>query len=115
MKQQIDPTSGSTPSVMVMNAMAKACPDHLDITKFFRMDGDAKEIAVEVEMLVNGVPVPFVETISEAWQALDAGLDSSIREKAVELIKGTKLQALLYQLEMAEWAIEEEIKKVLPT
>lgn len=109
MKEMIDPVANNTPSVMLVNAMSAACGKD-DLVKLFGLT-PSKDMRVEVELFVNGVPVPFMQTMTEAWQVLSDQLERNIREKALELVKGTKLAELMGTLENAHWAIEEEMRK----
>lgn len=71
---------------------------------------EGEELAVEVEMKINGVPVSFKDSFEELWDRMTSGYDQHVLEKAKELVSGTRLGRLQEIIERFEWELENEVE-----
>jgi polysaccharide deacetylase 2 family uncharacterized protein YibQ len=113
MSEQFNVGYSDTPSVMLLNAMAALAPDNGDIQSIFNLKyGDGK-CMVDLELSVNGVVIPFKESIQDAWKALEATLDEEILKRAMELVSKSRLDKLQMALDNVEWQIEDALRAAL--
>ena len=112
MIEKVDPVSGTSSSILLLNAMAKMAPSSVEIAEIFGLErGDAR--AVSVELIVNGVSVPFAATVEDAWHAMAQRIDTMVTEKALELVSKARLDKLMCALDDAEWQIEKALEEAI--
>lgn len=111
MSEKVDPTESNAASILLINAMALLAPD--DFQELFDPQYVGGTCSVDVELKVNGVVVPFAESVTNAWNILESSIDKHVKEKALELVSRAKLDKLLYALDNAEWQIENALEKAL--
>lgn len=70
-------------------------------------DGD-----VEVELTISGVSVPVIKVLESVWNSFKEVSDENVREAALKLIQGSKLEKLLNVIQQAEWKIEKELAQL---
>lgn len=110
MKQTVDALGHQDASVALLNALAAARgPGEDDIHLRFGMKMPCTD--VEVELLVNGISVPFVETLADSLRALNDAFSRKVREEALRLVGSARLEELRQALDHAEWAIEVALEK----
>lgn len=101
----------SPASILILEAMVSHVGNDGDIMKAF----GCTSADVDVQLLVNGVSVDIVKSLSEAWARLEAHFEERAKEKALEMIKGAGLKDMLDTIERAEWTIREKLEAVCPT
>jgi hypothetical protein len=113
--EAVDPTSYHTSSIMLINAMAALAGDKGNIAEIFKLEypPDAERPTVDVQLFVNGVSVPFKESIEDAWQQLEASIDREVHKRAMELLSRSRFDKLISALDNAEWQIEDALNKAL--
>jgi hypothetical protein len=68
------------------------------------------ELAVEVDLKINGVPVSFQKTCDEIWSRWEKQFDAEVLKKAKELVNSSRLSRLSEIISNAEWQLEQEIE-----
>jgi hypothetical protein len=114
--ETIDPLDPSAAGVLLMNAMGAAAQGtnfgDLFIAPYrSNPDNAGKPVRVQVVLTVNGVQVPYMETVNESWKALDAKLATMIEERAYELCTAAGLDELMNSIQRAEWDIKDALQR----
>jgi hypothetical protein len=113
--ESIDPLNRSAAGVMLMNAIAAAAEgtrfEEVFIDQWQR-EHPNEPVMVDVVLTVNGVQVPFLESVNDGWKTLEQQLDKMILEKAYELCTGAGLDSLMNEIQNAEWKIRDALSKV---
>ena len=113
MKQTIDILKKDDATVVLMNAMCEIL-GAADITTKFNIDPQGDLSKVEVEVKVNGVPVPFIEVLGAALDLAMDNLNREVKDKAIELLQGDDtLRSLQFEIENAEWRIRALLDKLM--
>jgi hypothetical protein len=71
-----------------------------------------KELEVEVDFRVNGVPLNFKKTVEELGARMESRFDEEVLKKAKELVNLTRFERLSEIINNAEYQIEQEIERV---
>jgi hypothetical protein len=108
--ERINVVAETAPSILILDAMSRHIKDEDFVDKFGGDHG-----VVDVQMFINGQPVAIAETLSEAWQRLEAHFEERAKEKAMEMISGAGLKELLETIERAEWTIRQKLEAACPT
>jgi hypothetical protein len=99
---------------ILMNAMSKHAGTK-DFLETYHMLNDGTGHVVDIEIRVNGVVVPFMESLKEGIDRIMKNMDEEVKKAAIEMIaKRPSLQNLVNELDNAEWVISkalEELKK----
>lgn len=114
MKDIINVLSNEPGAIILLNAMSElASKPNDDFLGMFNLKPEDPSTCV-VEVRVNGVLVPFMDSVNEALKQLVSDLDRAIEDRAVELIskKNGKLTRLLTALEDADYEIRDALKGV---
>ena len=110
MSEKIKIPGGSDASLIVFEAMVKSAgPAFME--RFAIVLPASGLPTVDVVMTVNGVDVPVVETLQEAWDRAAAEIDHLVEDRAVELVQGSGLADLLNTLRDSEWRIRDAISR----
>ena len=107
--ETINPADHSTVAIYLINTMSREAK-HVNLLEHFkikRVVGDA--VTVDVELLINGVPVDFQKSIEEMWERLSSRYNEDVLEKAKQMLSNTRLGKLNDLLDNATWQIEEEL------
>lgn len=102
--ENVDVTGEDAPARLILNAMATFVSDEDFAAKFA-----SKGKVCEVAMTVNGVPVPIVETLAEAWRRADAEIEDRARRRAIAMVTEAGLEPLAQALRDAEHSIREKL------
>lgn len=108
MTEKIDPLANNAASVMLINAMAMLAPN--DFQELFNPQYVDGKCTVDVQLTVNGVVVPFKESVEEGWKQLEASLSDEILKRAKELVSMARLDDVRMALDNAEWRIEAALE-----
>lgn len=102
MSETIDATSQEFPGFFVIAAitMANALGDKIISNP------------VEVMLLVNGVELPFVETINDIYQRMERQIDEQAREVAEKMVMEAGLDGVADVLREVEWKVKNTLSKV---
>lgn len=100
----------TTPSIMLLNAVCKRFPEDDWPDKISLKTGEQH---VEVKLTLNGVEVPFEDTVNEMWKQVNDDLDKRALEMVTRAIDGTDLENLFATVRRAEYEIEQAIKTSL--
>lgn len=103
MSEMIDATSHDFPGFFVIAALTRAKAVGGAIT------GDL----VEVSFTVNGVELPFAETLNDIYQRMERGINHKVQERAEKLIAEAGLDRLTEALREAEEAVTVAVKAAL--
>jgi hypothetical protein len=112
MSEIINPTEHSTASIFLINAMAKAVAPGGLFEHFKIPTNSGQPVEVEVELKINGVEVPFKETLNEMWDRMRSRYKEDILEKAHELISQSRFEKLNDLLADAEYNIKAELQEL---
>lgn len=114
--QPISRINWNTPmSVFLWEAMVRESNKGKDIDKVFGLEcptPKGKELEVEVDFRVNGVPLNFQKTVEELWGRMSKRFDDEVLQKAKELVNLTRFERLSEIINNAEYQIEQEIERV---
>lgn len=102
MSEYIDVTSREFPGFFLIAAItqAKAVGDKINSNP------------VSVTLLVNGVELPFTETMNDIYRRMEEQIDKQARELAERMVTAAGLEPLAEAIQKAEWEIKEAIAKV---
>lgn len=64
---------------------------------------------LEVQLLVNGLEVPFTATIEDLFSRMDLSIDRRAKRLATEMLSSSGLDGIRTVLEEAEWKIKNLI------
>jgi hypothetical protein len=67
---------------------------------------------VEVELLVNGVRLPFKSTLENLWERAEARLDMEARKLAEDMVTEAGLEGVAEALRDVEWKVKDALSKV---
>jgi hypothetical protein len=111
-----EPEPDGTAAVLIFNEMVRMLNKRDNIAVKFGLEDREKEDCnvVNVEMTVNGVPVDPIVALTECWTRMVQHYERDVADKAMEMLKATKLGSLLYILQDAEWRLEEELRSLFP-
>lgn len=108
MPETIDITKENPTAILLMNAFALL--PQMEQDEVLLMDNETRHM-VEVRVTLNGVEVPFVKALDEAFELVFANEDKRIEEKALDLLKARGLDNLVYALQQAEYQIEQAFEQ----
>ncbi len=112
--EKVNPVDHSTASILLINAMSKHCPNSVDMKEMFGIERPAEgPVMLDVELIVNGVSVPFKHTVEDVWRQLCDKRDEKLLEMAKKLVSSSALEPLMDALQTAQWDIEQALEKVL--
>lgn len=97
-------------AIVLWNTICADMP--ADIGKKFGIEPKGRDTEVNVQVLVNGVEVPFLEAVREAFRRHSLLYEQAVREAALKMLDGSSLYDLIHALQGAEWAIKEQIDKL---
>jgi hypothetical protein len=111
-----EPEPDGTAAVLIFNEMVRMLNKRDNIAVKFGLEDREKEDCnvVNVEMTVNGVPVDPIVALTECWTRMVAHYERDVADKAMEMLKATRLGSLLYILQDAEWRLEDELRSLFP-
>lgn len=99
MTQLINPTAGDPATILLLNAMAAMTDDKDDIIERFGIVMKGPEAGkVSVQVLVNGVEIPYQEAFKVSIKQCLGGYEDHVKKKAMELLKEHPLTNSLYSL-----------------
>ncbi len=104
MPEKIDATSYSFPGFFVLAA----------ITRAKALGAKINSNPVEVTFLVNGVELPFVETMNDIHRRMNIQIDAQVRDLAERMVLEAGLDGINDALSEIEVKVKEAINKVLP-
>lgn len=114
MKEKIDiiKDRNDPASILLLKAMLAAKPSrgHM-LEAFFEDQGIPYGPVVEVEMTINGVSVPIIETLNACWEAADKIQQEEVLKKAQELILESGLDKIRNALDNAERLVKDAIRE----
>lgn len=67
---------------------------------------------VEVTLLVNGVELPFVETMNDIYQRMERQIDEQARKVAEKMVTEAGLDGVADALREVEWKVKDALSKV---
>lgn len=102
MTENIDVTSREFPGFFVLAAITQAMGvcDHITSNP------------VEVKLLVNGIELPFTQTMNDIYRRMEANIDSQAHEIAEKMVTETGLAGIAEALRECEWKVKEAISRV---
>jgi hypothetical protein len=102
MSETVDATSQEFPGFFVIAAItrAKALGDKINSNP------------VEVTLLVNGVELPFVETMNDIYQRMERQIDEQAREVAEKMVTEAGLDGVADALREVEWKVKDALSNV---
>lgn len=109
MPEIIDITKDTSTAIVQMNAFAMLTQAEQDA--ILPIDSKPRHM-MEVEVRLNGVPVPLVKALDEAFALVFANENRRIEEKALEMLKARGLDSLVYAIQQAEYQIEQAFDQV---
>ncbi len=75
----------------------------------------AKGQNVEVEVRINGIEVPFSQSVEEALnqygEQIEKDFNKAVEDRALELLKGENIRPLLDKLESIEWELKQALRE----
>lgn len=101
-----------------INATSHEFPEFFVIASITRAKeiGDAiKSNPVEVTFLVNGIELPFVETMRDIYQRMEKQIDTQAIELAEKMVTEAGLDGVADALREVEWKVKDVLSKVGPT
>lgn len=104
--ETVNCTDNDDASILILEAMLFAIGAADDICKEFGCTTGK----VQVEMKVNGRPVPVVASLTDAWRRSEAVLEERAKRMAVRMVSEARLEPLAQALRDAEWKIREKLK-----
>ena len=107
-KDRTDPASMLLLKAMLASQIGKG---KKMLEAFFEAQGIPYGPVVEVEMTINGVSVPIVETLNAAWNAADDVQNAEVTKKAQELILESGLDKIRSALDNAERLVKDVIRE----
>lgn len=109
-KLNVDLLSKEHFNIALMNAVAETVGNDGDILEHFGIVPNGGAL-VDVQVLVNGKPVPFVKELGEALKKMLNCYDGYVKEAALELIcRDRRLMHIHNELENADWAVKQIIE-----
>lgn len=113
--ERVNPVGHSAAEILLMNAMTDAAPGAKFEAAFVTPDqaaanAEKRSILVDVVVTVNGVQVPFMKIVNEAWKQIEASIEAEVLVKAKELVGRSRLDKLADKLERVEWELEEALR-----
>lgn len=112
MSEQVNILSRTDAEHLLFSAMVLHCKDDLDMLKIFNIP--EREQTVTVQVLVNGVEVPFLASVADNWGRIMKQFDQAVREEAESRLKGSNLKNLERIMREFDWQIGEELNKLFP-
>lgn len=109
--EKVDLLNKKNAGALLLNAMVMVIPDKYDIKKIFNIPDKSSE--VEVELFINGMSVPYMAAVKEAWDVIQSGLNKSILEEAEKLVSEAGLDKVRYAIQDANWKITEALGEAL--
>jgi hypothetical protein len=109
MAEQVKVLDRKGANIVLFNAMAEIADS--TILEVFKVKAEGDDTEVSVQVLVNGVEVPFAECLVKAVNKMCADNDELVKEKAIDLITRSGLRETLDTLENADWQIQEALDK----
>lgn len=103
--------SRNATEVLIFNAMVRS-EDKKDLLEIYNLKANGDDTEAVVQVLVNGVEVPFKETFEDSINAFMVDMDTKIKEKAIELITESGLEELYNEISNAEWKIREKLNSL---
>lgn len=100
--------SRNASEVLIFNAMVKT-EGAEDILSIYNLVPNGDDTEAIVQVLVNGIEVPFKEAFEDSINVFVADMDAKIKEKALELITESGLDSLYSEIANAEWKIRERL------
>lgn len=117
MSEQIRILDRNNPSILIFEAMVKGTKRE-DMLDTFNLRPGGDDTVAQVEMLVNGVPVPVVKTLEHYFKLFDDQVEERAAILAKEMVTSLGLEKIrdhLSSLETAmqgaEWCIESAINE----
>lgn len=112
--EKVSPVAYNPACVMLLNAMAALAGDKGDIAEIFALEfKKGEQCLVDVQLIVNGVSVPFTAAVTFAWESLNKKINKKVEERALELLNGSGLIDLKNAIDDAQWKIEDALRKAL--
>lgn len=100
-------------SITLFNAMCLQV-ERGDILKHFNLEANGDATTAELKIFVNGVEVDIVPELVGFLESIDQQFEEAVEKKAKELImKDQTLCDLAYEIQNAEYAIQQRLDKVL--
>lgn len=113
MKEEFQILSNQPANVIIFSAMVDlAEKKNLDIMDMFKLTPEGDASKAQIEVLVNGVPIPFVECFAEAIKNIDKYIGERAKEKAIELLKESSLIDLYNRIQDMEYEFSVILDKV---
>lgn len=108
MSELVDCVNRAAHGHVLIAAMTTASKtSKIDVVKLF-----GKGHMVDVVFKINGVDVPFEETVDNLFERQFEKIDSYVLEKAKELLSVSRFDRLSNKLSELEWQMEEELEKI---
>lgn len=101
MSELVNPMAHNSHCAILLNAMIEAAEKYdIDMSSYFKINYDRTPDSgkVNVQVLVNGEPVPFMEEVGFALKRLVDDFDNIVLEKAVKLINISDVAQQVQQL-----------------
>lgn len=68
---------------------------------------------VEVQLLVNGVELPFRATLDNLWGRMEADIEERARAMAERMVTEAGLEGVADALRDVEWKVKEALSRVI--
>ena len=107
MKEMIYAVGSTTPERFVLSAISQKVQDKEVFDKFKQFGPD-----VEVELLINGIPLSFTAIVNDWWRRVKDHHEADVREAALKMVTEAGLDPVANALRDAEQAIVNAIEQV---
>lgn len=101
MSETIDVTSQEFPGFFIIAAITRS-----------KVDIDKISNPVEVTFLVNGIELPFTDTINDIYRRMNERLDMEAIEIAEKMVTEAGLDGVAEALREVEWKVKEALEKI---
>lgn len=102
MTEKIDVTSREFPEFFVIAA----------ITQAGAVGDQIMTNPVEVTLLVNGIELPFTQTMNDIYRRMENQIDEQARELAEKMVTEAGLEGVADALREVEWKVKDALRRV---
>ena len=102
MTEKIDVTSREFPGFFVIAA----------ITQAGAVGDQIMTNPVEVTLLVNGIELPFTQTMNDIYRRMENQIDEQARELAEKMVTEAGLEGVADALREVEWKVKDALRRV---
>lgn len=103
MSEQIDVTSVKFPGFFVIAVLTQAED---------KVSEQIKGRYADVTLLVNGVELPFTQTINDIYRRMRNQIEEESRSMAEKMVTEAGLESVAYALREVEWKVKDALARV---